>query len=121
MSEKEKFVYHYSAKQQEEIRTIREKYVDNEEDKVTQLKRLDQQVSNRAAMISIVWGLISTLVFGVGMCCVLEWEIYVPGIIIGFIGIAGMGSTHMIHGHLLKKFRKKIAPKIIELTDELMK
>ena len=38
---KQVFEYNYSAKQQEEVRRIREKYVPKEESKLEQLKKLD--------------------------------------------------------------------------------
>ena len=39
---KDTFTYTYSAKQQEEIRNIRKKYLPREEDKMEQLRRLDR-------------------------------------------------------------------------------
>lgn len=38
MNQDEKFTYTYSAKQQEEIKAIRQKYI-NEEDNLTKLKK----------------------------------------------------------------------------------
>lgn len=121
MSEKEKFIYNYSAKQQEEIEAIRRKYVDQQETQFQKLKKLDNQVSHQANIIGISLGVIWTLIFGLGLCCVLKWNLYFIGSFIGIIGLIGMGINVPLHHFLLKKFRQKIAPQIIALSDELLK
>ena len=39
------FNFTYSAKQQEEVKKIRQKYENKQEDKMEQLRRLDQKVT----------------------------------------------------------------------------
>ncbi len=119
----EQFNYTYSAKQQEEVKKIREKYVVQEEDKLEQLRRLDYSVTQKSTMYSIVIGVIGALIFGIGMCCTLVWQggWFIPGIIIGVIGIVLISCAYPIYNHVTKKEREKIAPEIIRLTDELMK
>ena len=48
MENKETFSYTYSARQQEEVKKIREKYLPAEEDKMEQLRRLDSSVARKA-------------------------------------------------------------------------
>lgn len=119
----EQFNYTYSAKQQEEVKRIREKYVVQEEDKMEQLRRLDQSVTQKSTMHSIVVGVIGTLIMGIGMCCCLVWQgtWFIPGIIIGIAGIALVCCAYPIYNHVTKQEREKIAPEILRLTDELMK
>lgn len=119
----EQFNYTYSAKQQEEIKRIREKYVVQEEDKMEQLRRLDQSVTQKGTMYSIIIGTIGALILGIGMCCCLVWQgvWFIPGIIIGIIGITIVGCAYSVYNHIIKTERERIAPEIIRLTDELMK
>lgn len=119
----EQFNYTYSAKQQDEVKRIRDKYVVQEEDKMEQLRRLDQSVTHKSTMYSIVVGVIGALVMGIGMSCAMVWQgvWFIPGIIIGIIGIALVGCAYPIYNHITKKEREKIAPEILRLTDELMK
>lgn len=120
----EVFNYTYSASQQAEIKGIREKYMPptKEEDKMEQLRRLDRSVTKTGTAVSIVVGIISTLVFGIGMCCTMVWEgLMVPGIIVGVVGIIGIVSAYPAYIHITKKQREKVAPEIMRLTDELMK
>lgn len=122
MENKETFSYTYSAKQQEEIKKIREKYVPKEADKMEQLRRLDASVTQKGTVISLVVGIIGALVFGVGMCCCLVWtDLFVLGIIVGIIGIGAVSAAYPLYNYAAKKAREKIAPEIIRLTDELMK
>ncbi len=121
---KEVFEYRYSAKEQEEIKRIRKKYMPEEEaDKMAQLKRLDASVTRKGEVVSLVVGIVSCLVMGVGMCCCMVWGgvWFIPGIIIGLIGIVGVAAAYPLYARITKKERQRIAPEILRLTDELMK
>ena len=119
----EGFQYSYSAKQQEEIKRIRSKYEVPQEDKMAYLRRLDETVAKKGTMLSIVRGVIGTLILGVGMCCVLVWQNtwFIPGIIIGIVGLAVLSLAYPVYLQVTKKEREKIAPEILRLTDELLK
>lgn len=122
MENKETFSYTYSAKEQEEIKKIREKYVPKEADKMEQLRRLDESVTRKGTVISLVIGIIGALILGTGMSMCMVWtELFVLGIIVGIIGIVAVSLAYPIYSYVTKKERDKIAPEIIRLTDELIK
>lgn len=116
------FNYTYSAPQQEEIKKIREKYLPKEPDKMEQLRQLDKRAAQKGTTLSLVVGIISCLILGVGMCCTMVWgdTLFIPGIIIGIAGIIGVSLAYPLYTRVTKKEREKIAPEIIRLTDELM-
>lgn len=122
-NDKNSFIYTYSAKQQEEIKRIREKYVPKEADKMEQLRRLDRSVTQKGTMLSLAVGIIGALLFGIGMCCCMVWgnSLFVLGIIVGTIGIIALCLAYPLYNYVTKKEREKIAPEIMRLTDELMK
>lgn len=118
------FNYTYSASQQEEIKKIREKYAPStqQEDKMERLRRLDESAARPGMVVSLIVGILSSLVLGVGMCCTMVWEgLMIPGIMIGVVGIIGVISAYPLYLKITKKRREKLAPEIIRLTDELMK
>lgn len=121
--EKETFKFTYSAKQQEEVKRIREKYTEKTEDKMEQLRSLDRSVTKRGTAVSLILGIIGALIMGVGMSCALVWQSkwFIPGIVIGVIGIAVVAAAYPAYINITKKERERIAPEIIRLTDELMK
>ena len=122
MENKETFSYTYSAKEQEEIKKIREKYVPKEADKMEQLRRLDAGVTQKGTVISLVVGIIGALILGTGMSMCMVWtELFVLGIIVGIVGIVMVSAAYPLYSYVTKKEREKIAPEIIRLTDELMK
>lgn len=127
MEEKEEiFDYTYSAKEQEEIKNIREKYAPptEKESSMERLRRLDASATKGATAVSVAAGVISTLLFGIGMCCTMVsgWEQYfIPGIVIGAVGIAGVIAAYPIYTYMVKRKRKKLAPEILRLSEELMK
>ena len=121
---KETFNYTYSASQQQEIKRIREKYMPptQEEDKMARLRKLDAGVTKPGTIVSLIVGIISTLIFGLGMCCTMVWtDLFIPGIVIGIIGLAGIVSAYPLYVQITKKQRAKVAPEIMRLTDELIK
>ncbi|MDE6590341.1 MAG: hypothetical protein K2K53_08400 [Oscillospiraceae bacterium] len=119
------FTYTYSAAQQEEVKRIREKYapVSLEEDKMEQLHRLDKSVTKPGLIASLAVGIISTLIMGFGMCCTMVWgdTLFIPGIVIGLVGIIGICAAYPLYVRITKKQREKLAPEIMRLADELMK
>lgn len=130
--EKSGFSYTYSAKEQAELKKIREKYspVSEVEDKMTRLRRLDASVTKSAKAIAIILGVIGTLILGIGMSlCMTEFGkvlgslsdySMIIGILIGLLGCAIASLAYPIYNAIVRAKRKKIAPEIIRLTDELM-
>ncbi|MBD5169649.1 MAG: hypothetical protein HDT20_05980 [Oscillibacter sp.] len=121
----ETFTYTYSAAQQEEVKRIREKYaqLSPEEDKMEQLRRLDKSVTKPGLIAALTVGIISTLIMGVGMCCTMVWSdtFFIPGIVIGVVGIIGVCTAYPLYIRITKKQREKLAPEIMRLADELIK
>jgi len=131
--EKSQFSYTYSAKQQAELKKIREKYTPptEPEDKMARLRRLDASVTNTAQAIALVFGVIGALILGLGMSlCMTDLGkilgthqdmAMVVGILIGVMGGILASLAYPIYNVIVKAKRKKLAPEIIRLTDELMK
>ena len=116
------FQYTYSAKEQAQIKEIRSKYIPKEENKMEQLRRLDASVTQKATMHALIVGIIGSLILGLGMSCCMVWagELFVPGILIGCVGVAGVGITYPIYNRIVKKDRERIAPEILRLSEELI-
>ena len=133
MTEDNKFEYNYSAKEQAEIKKIREKYTPptEVEDKMALLRRLDASVTQTAQIVSLIFGVTGALILGAGMSlCMSDFaEIcgsyrdmaMVIGIIVGVIGGVLASLAYPVYNVIVKAKRKKLAPEIIRLTDELMK
>lgn len=125
------FQYTYSAKEQDEIRRIREKYQSKEEDGISKLRKMDAKVSQKATAVSLVLGILGALVMGTGMSLVMtDLGVIlgmtgvvgmVIGIFIGLIGIILVALAYPVYSKVLKKEREKIASEILRLTEELLK
>ena len=87
------------------------------------LRRLDESATRKGTLLSIVVGVIGTLILGFGMCCVMVWQVtwFVPGILIGLLGIVILAIAYPVYLQVTKKEREKIAPEVLRLTDELLK
>lgn len=116
----ETFEYSYSAKQAETAKAIREKYLPKEQDAIEQLQKLDKSVTKKGMIVSLVVGIISALVLGTGMSMIMEWSLFVPGIIVGLIGIIGCGIAYPLYLKVTAKEKAKITPEIMRLSEEII-
>ena len=115
------FRYTYSARQQDEIQNIRKKYLPKKADKMEQLRLLDRSTTKKGTVVSLIVGIVSSLMMGVGMCCTMVWtdKWFIPGIFIGLVGIAGIIAAYPAYIRITKAQREKLAPQILKLTEEL--
>ena len=132
-NENKGFQYTYSAKEQAELKQIRDKYTPptETEDKMERLRRLDSSVTQTAQVVALVFGIVGALILGFGMslCMTDLREILgsyrdmamVVGIIIGVVGGLLVSIAYPVYNAIVKSKRKKLAPEIIRLIDELMK
>ncbi len=121
----ETFNYTYSASQQEEIKKIRDKYTPPKqtEDKMERLRRLDKSVTKPGTVISLIVGVISSLILGTGMSMCMVWgdNLFLIGIIVGVVGMIGIICAYPLYSSITKARREKLAAEIIRLSNELMK
>ena len=117
------FEYTYSAKKQDEIEKIRNKYIKKEPDTLEKLRKVDRDADRPAVISSIFVGIVGTLIFGFGMSCCLLWidTMFVIGLASSLIGLSIMALALPIYKIVVKKQREKFAPLILELSKEIMK
>jgi len=122
------FKYTYSAIEQDEIKRIRQKYQVQEEDGMSKLRKMDAQVSQKATVVSLVLGVIGTLIMGSGMSLIMTdigsilgiADPMMPGIIVGVIGLVMAIITYPVYKKILNSRKKKYADEIIKLSDNIM-
>ena len=126
--ENNSFEYTYCAERQQEIEAIRKKYLPKEEDKMEQLRRLHSIPTQKAQAASIAIGVLGALILGTGMSlcmtelgAALEHFAMVIGILAGLIGLIMVALAYPLFNCVLKKERKRIAPEILRLSEELLK
>lgn len=128
------FQYTYSAREQAEIRKIREKYASDArggENKIEKLRRLDASVTQKAQAVSLIFGVIGALILGLGMSLIMS-DLgkmlglgtvlgLVLGILLGIVGGTLAGLAYPMYNYVAERERKRVAPQILQLTEELMK
>lgn len=122
------FAYTYSAEQQKEVEAIRSKYLPREEDKLEQLRKLHAIPHRKAQTAALIVGILGALILGTGMSLVmtpisagLGSFAMVLGILVGLVGMVLTALAYPIYSRILKKERRRIAPEILRLSDELLK
>ncbi len=128
------FNYTYSAKEQAELKKIRDKYIadtkPSETDKMTQIRKLDASVTQEASIFALCVGIIGALILGFGMSLIMtdlkttlalnSTTAMIAGIVIGLVGMALVLVAYPLYQYISEKKRGKVAPEILRLTDELM-
>ena len=115
------FTYTYSARQQEEVRRILQKYTSPQEDKMELLRRLDKSAQQPGTIAGIALGVCGTLMLGLGMCCTMVWTgVFALGVAVGCTGIAVLALAYPMFLHLTKRRRAQLAPQIEALSRELL-
>jgi len=128
MENHQSFEYTYSAQRQQEVEQIRKAYLPREEDKMAELRRLHAVPTQKAQAASISVGVIGALVLGTGMSlCMTELGAalgelaMVLGILVGLVGLSMVAVAWPLYHRVLKAERRRIAPEILRLSEELLK
>ena len=124
MNQENTFRYTYSAKENKEVLEIRKKYLPPSENKMEELKRLDDIVQASGVMESLCAGIGGALVFGLGLCLVMQvigsGILFMGvGIVLSILGVAGMLAAYPVYCRVFKTTKEKYTPRILELAEEL--
>lgn len=105
-----------------EIESIRGKYLPQKESatKMDKLRALDAKITSTARAAALSLGVAGTLIFGLGMCMVLEWSVVAGGVVVSVLGAAAAACAHPLHTFLLRRGKEKYGDEIIKLSGELL-
>lgn len=104
---------------------IANEYAPKDTSKVVALKKLDRKAKSKANIFAYTFGIIMTLVLGIGMCLAMKVIgdgsalMMAAGIVVGMIGIAGVGINYPIYKKMLENGKKQYAFEIIQLAKEI--
>ena len=104
--------------------SIAKDYAPKDDSKIIALKKLDNRAKRAAIVFAYTFGIMSSLVVGVGMCLAMQvigsgTASLVLGIIIGMIGFLGCGVNYPIYKKKLEKGKAKYAYEIVELARQI--
>ena len=118
--ESERFTYTYSARKEN---APRQGFPEPDSETMAALRALDQKISSPGTAAGIAVGVAGTLLLGTGMSAIMVWGgvWFVPGILIGLAGIAGIAAAYPLFDRITKKKRDQFAPELQRLTSELGK
>ena len=100
-------------------------YAPKDTSKVVALRKLDAKAKRPAMIFAYTFGVVSSLVLGVGMCLAMKvigsgtQAAFILGIVIGLLGIAGVSVNYPIYKKLLANGKQKYAFEIMELAKEI--
>ena len=120
-----KFEYTYSApteQERKEIEHIQSQYRPQVKStsKLDILRKLDNKVKNVPTITSLILGIVGILTFGLGLTLILEWKIYIGGVVLGFVGCVVMGIAPLLHNKIYNQLKNKYSSEILKLSGELL-
>ena len=85
------------------------------------LRKLDRKAKLPATIFTYTFGIISSLVFGTGMCLAMQviGDNMMLGVIIGIVGMLGCGVNYPIYKRMLEGGKQKYAFEIVQLAKEI--
>ena len=103
---------------------IAKDYAPKDNSKIVALKKLDRKAKLPAIVFAYSFGIISSLVVGIGMCLAMQvigsgMSTMIMGIIIGIIGFIGCGVNYPIYKKKLEAGKAKYAYEIVELARQI--
>lgn len=105
--------------------SIAKQYAPKSASKLTALKKLDAKAKRPASIFAYSFGIVSALLFGVGMCLTMgvlgsgEGTLFVLGIVLGILGLVGASANLVLYRRILETSKKKYAFEIMELAKEI--
>lgn len=104
--------------------SIAKEYAPKDNSKIVALRKLDAKAKMPATIFTYTFGIIASLVAGLGMSLSMQviggtTLLTVLGIVIGIIGFIGMGVNYPIYKKMLEKGKKKYAFEIVELAKQI--
>ena len=105
---------------------IANEYAPKQTSKVKALRKLDARAKNPVNIFTYTFGIISSLVLGIGMCLSMGVVgagtpvMMAAGIVIGCLGIFGVSTNYPLYKKMLAKSKRKYAADIIRLANEIV-
>ncbi len=104
---------------------IANEYAPKDTSKIAALKKLDAKAKRPAFIFTYTLGVISVLVFGLGMCLAMGKvggngaASFAAGIILGVVGMVGICANYPLYKRILENGKRKYAFEIMELAKEI--
>ena len=104
---------------------IASEYAPKETRKVVALKKLDNRAKRPAILFAYTFGIVTALLFGVGMCLSMKvignrsTLFTVLGVAVGVIGIVGVSVNYAIYKKLFENAKKKYSADILALANQI--
>ena len=104
--------------------SVAKEYAPKDNSKIVALRKLDRKAKLPATVFTYTFGIVSSLVAGLGMCLSMQviggtTALSALGIVLGVIGFIGAGVNYPIYKKILEKGKQKYAFEIVELAREI--
>ena len=119
----QQFEYSYDSEIAKEVRDIQKKYIMEDKNALDRMRLIDRKIENRARIVSVISGMMGTLVLGAGMSLILVWGgiCFAIGIIVGLVGICIISAAYPIYRKTVTTLRKEHSEEINALAKKILR
>ena len=119
------FEYRYvspTEAERREIEKIKSQYEGKTEKelKLERIRRLDSFVQNFSITLSLIIGIMGTLIFGLGFSMILVWDIIGVGIAVCVVGAVPIACAYPVYAVTMKRNKSKYGDEILRLSNEIL-
>lgn len=103
---------------------IAREYAPTDHSKIIALRKLDNRAKLPAVIFTYTFGIVSSLVAGLGMCLAMQVigsgkTMLILGIVLGLLGFTGWAINYPIYRKILEKGKARYAYEIMELARQI--
>ncbi len=122
---KDKFEYSYVApteRERKEAEALKRRYAvkEKQSDAFSRLRALDKKVQTPPKVWALSLGIFGTLIFGVGLTMILEWNALPGGVAVAVVGMLPVVLAYPVYKRMREKLSDKYRAEILQLSEEIL-
>ena len=112
--------YRANEQDKKKAENIRRQYVSHEENKMEQLQKMDSKTKLPGRVAGTILGVTGALAMGAGMSLVMVSNKIKKGLAVSIPGMVVALSAYPVYALVTDRRKKKYAPEIMSMSDELI-
>ncbi|MBQ8394162.1 MAG: dihydropteridine reductase [Clostridia bacterium] len=113
-----------SDKEMKMVEGIRNGYTEKKRTKLNEMMELDRKAKMPAIVFAYVFGVIASLVLGVGMCLAMEVLVIshgmAIGVVVGVVGLFMAAINYFLYQGIRNRGKRKYGAQILALSREIL-
>lgn len=111
--------FQINQQDQKSAERIRRQYLQPEDNKLNQLKNLDNKVKTPGKIAAFTLSILGGLIMGAGMSLIMVWGNMTAGLLLGIPGLVALVLAYPVYELITQKSKKALGLKLFALAQSL--